>query len=85
MLAFVIHWRGKGLWIGLITGSLLQSCMLMSIIFFTNLEEAGLLLEKLHLPTAFYNLFFLFESVLVLIVKYAEADELNVLGTTEDI
>ncbi|XP_074324660.1 protein DETOXIFICATION 14-like [Apium graveolens] len=36
VLAFVLNWRGKGLWIGLATGSLLQSCMLMLITFFTD-------------------------------------------------
>lgn len=38
-LAFVLNWRGKGLWIGLTTGSLLQSCMLMLITFFTDWKK----------------------------------------------
>ncbi|KAK1363633.1 hypothetical protein POM88_039194 [Heracleum sosnowskyi] len=36
VLAFVLHWRGKGLWIGLTTASLLQGLMLMTITFFTD-------------------------------------------------
>ncbi|KAK1363634.1 Protein DETOXIFICATION [Heracleum sosnowskyi] len=39
VLAFVLNWRGKGLWIGLTTGSLLQSCMLMMITFFTDWKK----------------------------------------------
>ncbi|KAK1363637.1 Protein DETOXIFICATION [Heracleum sosnowskyi] len=39
MLAFVFHWRGKGLWIGLTTGSVLQTCMLMLITFFTDWKK----------------------------------------------
>ncbi|KAL1810075.1 hypothetical protein ACET3Z_027065 [Daucus carota] len=39
MLAFVFNWRGKGLWIGLTIGSLLQTCMLMMITFFTDWKK----------------------------------------------
>ncbi|KAL8117963.1 protein DETOXIFICATION 14-like [Apium graveolens] len=36
VLAFVLHWRGKGLWIGLTTAALLQGLMLMTITLFTD-------------------------------------------------
>ncbi|WOH10282.1 hypothetical protein DCAR_0729749 [Daucus carota subsp. sativus] len=39
VLAFVLHWRGKGLWIGLTTASLLQGLMLMIITFFTDWKK----------------------------------------------
>ncbi|XP_063936899.1 protein DETOXIFICATION 3 isoform X3 [Daucus carota subsp. sativus] len=39
VLAFVFHWRGKGLWTGLTTASLLQGLMLMMITFFTNWKK----------------------------------------------
>ncbi|WOH10283.1 hypothetical protein DCAR_0729750 [Daucus carota subsp. sativus] len=39
VLAFVFHWNGKGLWIGLATAALLQSCMLMMITFFTDWQN----------------------------------------------
>ncbi|XP_074322866.1 protein DETOXIFICATION 8-like [Apium graveolens] len=39
VLAFVFQWRGKGLWIGLATASLLQSSMLIMITFFTDWEK----------------------------------------------
>ncbi|KAK1363630.1 Protein DETOXIFICATION [Heracleum sosnowskyi] len=39
VLAFVLNWRGKGLWIGLITATFLQSCILMLITFFTDWKK----------------------------------------------
>ncbi|CBI26943.3 unnamed protein product, partial [Vitis vinifera] len=39
ILAFVVHLRGKGLWVGLQTGSLLQTSLLLIITGCTNWEE----------------------------------------------
>ncbi|WOH10280.1 hypothetical protein DCAR_0729747 [Daucus carota subsp. sativus] len=39
VLAFVFHWRGKGLWTGLTTASLLQGLMLMMITLFTDWKK----------------------------------------------
>lgn len=36
LLAFVLHLRGKGLWIGVLAGSILQAVLLSLITFFTN-------------------------------------------------
>ncbi|KAH7533921.1 hypothetical protein FEM48_Zijuj04G0182700 [Ziziphus jujuba var. spinosa] len=39
LLAFVFHLRGKGLWFGVLTGSVLQAIVLSLITFFTNWQK----------------------------------------------
>lgn len=39
ILGFVLHLRGKGLWIGFIAGSILQSTLLCLITGFTNWKK----------------------------------------------
>lgn len=39
LLAFVLHLRGKGLWIGALAGSILQAVLLSLITLFTNWQK----------------------------------------------
>ncbi|KAK7861442.1 protein detoxification 8 [Quercus suber] len=42
VLAFVVHLKGKGLWIGILTGSTIQSFLLALKTIFTNWEKHAL-------------------------------------------
>jgi len=39
VLGFILHLRGKGLWIGIVTGSIVQSTLLSLVTGFTNWKE----------------------------------------------
>lgn len=39
LLGFVFHLRGKGLWVGVLTGSVLQAILLSLITLFTNWQK----------------------------------------------
>ncbi|KAI4352158.1 hypothetical protein L6164_006436 [Bauhinia variegata] len=54
LLGFVLHLRGKGLWIGILTGSTLQTIVLAFITAFTNWEkQASLARERIFEEGAF--------------------------------
>ena len=46
VLAFVVHLKGKGLWIGILTGSTVEAFLLALKTIFTNWEKNMLLVPK---------------------------------------
>lgn len=49
VLGFVLHLRGKGLWMGLTTGAVVQSALLSIITYFTDWKRKVLMANSLFL------------------------------------
>lgn len=66
ILGFVVHLKAKGLWIGIVTGSVVQSTLLSIITGFTNWKKQ-VLVQILHFSSKFVN--FLFHLMLCLVLE----------------
>ena len=54
LLGFVLHWRAKGLWLGILAGSMVQAVVLTVVTSFTDWEnEVSLLCVYLLNTTSF--------------------------------
>lgn len=69
ILGFVVHLKAKGLWIGIVTGSVVQSTLLSIITGFTNWKKQ-VLVQILHFSSKFVN--FLFHLMLCLVLEWLD-------------
>ena len=64
VLAFVVHLKGKGLWIGILTGSIVQAFLLALKTIFTNWEKHVISTKKKKKPyLSIYLVLFLHLSI----------------------
>lgn len=66
ILGFVVHLKAKGLWIGIVTGSVVQSTLLSIITGLTNWKKQ-VLVQILQFSSKFVN--FLFHLMLCLVLE----------------
>ena len=59
VLAFVVHLKGKGLWIGILTGSIVQAFLLALKTIFTNWEKHVISTQKKKHYLSIYLVLFL--------------------------
>ena len=69
ILGFVVHLKAKGLWIGIVTGSVVQSTLLSIITGLTNWKKQ-VLVQILHFSSKFVN--FLFHLMLCLVLEWLD-------------
>lgn len=69
ILGFVVHLKAKGLWIGIVTGSVVQSTLLSIITGLTNWKKQ-VLVQILQFSSKFVN--FLFHLMLCLVLEWLD-------------
>jgi hypothetical protein len=76
ILGFVLHLRGKGLWIGFIAGSILQSTLLCLITGFTNWKK------QVCSPSTYFlkNAYFVYRKCLICLIS-KKLDIINIVET----
>ena len=66
-MAFVVHLKGKGLWIGMVTGSTVQAFLLALNTSFTNWEKQVIRTQKKKKIIPFY-IFVIKPNMLIIMV-----------------